>query len=322
MNKNVAEELLNGKGAEGTRAISREDQNRLRDLLQSIDWHDARERKVIADTVTIKLQEEIRKEDITPFFASVERFGLGETPEYTFVKGLKAYIHEPGTYAPRSTLIQRTQTIKTGLVSVHTEMELSQLQSGRYGGMSVMKNLAREELLGQKNAILWNTLINSISSSDVNYASFASTDSNTIKKNFLVSGIDYIDDIAPGGVKAIVGRRSVLGFIMELDNTVSTGFWSEQMKQRIEGTGGSLIGDFRGIPLVALHQYTDGYDVNRINATNIMIVANDTTKLAVTEDISTLEDIDINDRMWHWRISEKYGAAVFWPERNFRIAIT
>jgi hypothetical protein len=324
MSKMIAEELLKvGDERSGVRPVTSEDHARLRELLQSVDWFDAKERKVIADTVTKKLVDEIRKEDITPFFADVDRFNVGDTPEYQFTKGLKAYVHEPGTYAPRSTLIQRTQTIGTELVTVHPEMELSQLQAGRYGSMATMKSMAREELLGHKNAILWTTLINSIPSTaaEGNYGAVAATDSVTEKKNWLVSGIDYIDDIAPGGVKAIVGRRSVLGWIMELDATVTTGFWSENMKQRIEGTGGALIGDFRGIPILALHQYTDGYDVNRINADNIMLVANGTTKLAVTEDITTLEDINIDDRMWHWRISEKYGAAVFRPERNYRIEI-
>jgi len=106
---------------------------------------------------------------------------------------------------------------------------------------------------------------------------------------------------------------------MQQNNTT---YYSEKMKERLESTGGKLLGDFEGIPVIALYQYTDGYDVTRINADNIMIVANDTTRLAVTEDISTLEDINIDDRMWHWRVSEKYGAGVFWPERNFRIGIS
>ena len=323
---NAAEMLLKleGDNTGAIRPVTSDEHVRLRELLQGIDWFNPAERKVIADTVTKKLVEEVRKEDITPFFSTVDRFAIGDTPEYTFQKGLKAYVHEPDAYAPRSTIIQRTQTIGTELVTVHPEMELAQLQAGRYGSMATIKNMAREELLGRKNSILWTTLVNSIPSTttDGNYGSFASDDSNTIKKNFLVSGIDYVDDVAPGGVKAIVGRRSVLGFIHELDSTVTTGLWSDNMKQRIEGTGGSLIGDFRGIPLVALHQYQDGYDVNRINADNIMIVANETTRLAVTEDISTLEDIDIDHRIWHWRVSEKYGAVVFYPERNYRIQIT
>jgi hypothetical protein len=325
MKKRIATELLREEdaGSGDVRPVTPEDHARLRDLLQSVDWFNAEERKVIADTVTLKLTEEIRQEDMTPFFATIDRFNVGDTPEYQFTKGLKAYVHEPGTYAPRSTLIQRIQTITTELVTVHPEMELSQLQGGRYGSMASMKNMAREELIGHKNAILWNTLTGSIASgsADGNYTAWAqSTDSVDLKKNLLVSGLDYVDDIAPGGPQAIVGRRSLLGFINELNG------YSETLKTDVDfvgrGGGGVLLGHFRGIPLIALHQYTDGYDVNRINPDNIMIVARDTTRLAITEDLSTLEDINIDDRMWHWRISEKYGAAVFWPERNYRIAVS
>ena len=325
MDKKLLEKLLaaGDDSSNAVKPVTSQEHILLRELLQSVDWFNPAERKIIADTVTKRLVEEIRKEDVTTFFSNVDRFNVGDTPEYTFSKGLKAFVHEPDAYAPRSSIVQRTISIGTELVTVHPEMELSQLQSGRYSSIQNIKNMAREELLGHKNAILWTTLINSIptASADGNYFSFAPTDDIIIKKNFLVSGIDHIDDVAPGGIRAIVGRRSVLGFIMELDATTSTGFYSEAMKQRIEGTGGSLVGDFRGIPIVALHQYTDGQDVNRINADNIMLIANNTTQLAVTEDISTLEDIDIDYRMWHWRISEKYGAAVFWPERNVRIGI-
>jgi hypothetical protein len=326
MSKMIAEELLKieGDGTGQVRPVSSQEHARLRELLRQVDWYNADERKVIADVVTRKMVEEIRREDITQFFADTDTFNVGDTPEYSFTKGLKAHVHEPGTFAPRSTFIQRTVTIGTELVTVHPEMELSQLQAGRYGTMATMKNMAREELLGHKNAILWTVLINSIPSTapEGNFGQFASTAANTVKKNFLISGIDYVDDVAPGGVRAIVGRRSVMGFINELGAENTGNYYSENMKNRIEGTGGRLVGEFRGIPLVALHQYTDGYDVNRINANNLMIVANDTTKLAVTEPISTLEDINIDDRTWHWRISEKYGGVVFWPERNYRIAIT
>lgn len=326
LSKMIAEELLRaeGDGSSDVRPVSSAEHARLRELLQQVDWFDSKERKVVADTVTRKLVEEIRKEDVTQFFSDVDTFNVGDTPEYTFQKGLKAHVHEPGTYAPRSTFIQRTLSVRTELVTVHPEMELSQLQSGRYGNMATIKNQAKEELLGHKNSILWTVLYTSISTTPAegNYSAFARTDASDLKKNILVSGIDYVDDVAPGGVKAIIGRRSVLGWINELGGGFSGNYYSEETKRRIEGTGGKLIGDFRGIPLVALHQYTDGYDVNRINADNIMIVANDTTKLAVTEPISTLEDIDIDHRMWHWRISEKYGAVVVWPERNYRIGVT
>ena len=135
--KKVAEQLLEGGGTgSGPAPVNGEDTKRLSELMKSVDWFDASQRKAIADVVVRRLQEEIRAEDITQFYADVDRFGVGDTPQYTFQKGLKAYIHEPGTYAPRSTMIQRTVTVATELISVHPEMEISQLQGGRFGGIA------------------------------------------------------------------------------------------------------------------------------------------------------------------------------------------
>lgn len=289
--------------------------------MQSADWMDAEFRKAVADTVTKKLTEQVRKEDITQYYATIDRFKVGDTPEYTFQKGLKAYVHEVGTYAPRSHIIQRTLTVSTELVSVHPEMEISQLEAGRYGNMGSIRTMAAQELQGRKNAYLWNVLIASIAATDTNYGTFASTAALGVKKNVLVSGLDYVDDIAPGGVKAIVGRRSVLGFINELDGYAETTKTEIDNLARRTG-GGLLLGTFRGIPVVGLHQYTDGLDVTRINASNIMIIANDTTRLAITEDLRMLQDVNVDDRTWHIHWSEKYGAFVLWPEYNFRIGVT
>jgi hypothetical protein len=299
--------------------FSSEEHDALVQAMQEVDWYDEEQRKAVADTVTKKLTEEIRKEDVTRFYSTTDRFKVGDTPEYTFQKGLKAYVHEVGTYAPRSHIIQRTLTVDTELVSVHPEMELSQLEAGRYGTVSSIRRMARDELMGRKNAYLWNTLVNSITSADSNYWTLSSP-SDAVKANVLISGIDIADDASPRGIQAIVGRRSVLGFI----NNVSG--YAETTKTKIDngsfGAGSQLLGTFRGIPVVALHQYTDGYDVNRISATDIMIVAPNTTRLAVTENLRMLQDLNINDRTWHVHWSEKYGAFVVWPQYNYRINLT
>lgn len=292
--------------------------------LAEVDWYNAADRRAIADTVVRKLNEEIRQEDISQFFATVDTFGVNETPEYQYQKGLKAYIREPGTYMPRSTITQRTVTLDTEKVGVHPEFELSQLQAGRYGSLANVKNMAREALVGKRNAILWNTLVNSITgtpATGTNYLAFSSTAAAAIKKNFLVSGIDYADDKAVNGIQAIVGRRSLLGFIMDLD-----GYSDKFQEIRDLGgnslTGGVMMGAFRGIPIVALHQYTDGYDQNVISATDIMIVSRGTTRLAVTQPVQALEEIDVDYAIWHMHLFEKYGAGIFWPDRNVRIAVS
>lgn len=287
---------------------------KMTELCRKIDWYNDTHRQAVADVVVEKLEERIITEDMMRYFANVKEYKPGETPQFTFQKGMKAYVHERGTYAPRSHFIQRTFTLTSELISVAPEMELSQLETGRYGNVGSITAEAKKELMGRRNATLWNVLIGSIVSGDPNYVSVASTSPADVKGNFLASGLDYIDDIAR--VKAIVGRRSALGFVNQL-----TGY-SEAWKEKIDSAGGKLLGSYRGVPIVALHQYTDGYDVNRINADNIMIVAEDTTIFARTERLRSLQDVDSNTRMWNLHLSEAYGAMVIWPEYNWRIAIT
>lgn len=326
MNQNKFESLFSARSNDpgGVSRMSDEDRVKFQEALAGVDWYDGTQRRAIADTIVRKLKDEIRQEDISQFFATVDRFGVHETPEYQYQKGLKAYVHEVGSLAPRSTINQRAITLDTELVSVNVEFELSQLQGGRFGNLANIRNFARQALIGKRNSILWNVLFNSITGTPTlgtNYLQWAETASTIVKKQLLVSGIDYADDRAVDGIQAIVGRRSVLGFIMDLD-----GYSDKFQEIRDQGgnsvTGGVMMGSFRGIPLVALHQYTDGYDVNTVNASNIMIVSRGTTRLAVTEEVSAMEDIDIDTRTWNMRISEKYGAGVFWASRNVRIAIT
>lgn len=312
--RKALKDLLSQEDAATGSVFDEEKDRQLTELCQQVDWFDQDVRRAVADTVSEKLEEEIRVEDISRYYATQRNYKPGDTPEFTFRKGLKAYVHEPGTYAPRSHFIQRTLTLTTELVSVNPEMEIVQLEAGRYGNLASIKAEAKRELVGHRNATLWNTLIASISSGDTNYRAVSATPSNTMMKNMVASGLDYIDDVAPGGAMAIVGRRSKLGWVNELD-----AFSSEAKKERVETAGGKVLGTYLGVPVVALHQYTDGYDINRINADNVMIVAKGTTMFARTERLRSLDNIVADTRMWNIHFSEKYGAAVFWPEYNWRI---
>jgi hypothetical protein len=317
MSRNFQELIEERKGAGLVQKVSYEERKRMSELMCSIDWDDKVQRKALADVVVKKLEEEVMREDMTEFFADVDTFAPNETPEYQFQKGIKAYVREPGSFIPHSTIIQRVITITTERTGAHPEFEVSALRGGRYGSFARIKSMVKDEILGLRNKRLWNTLVNSIPSTttDGNYVSVAKTAANDIKKNFVVSGLDYIDDKA--SVKAIVGRRSQLGWI----NDVS-GYTSEALKGRIETAGGKILGDFRGVPVVALHQHTDGYDVGRISDDDIMIVAEGTTKRAQIDDMQVYEWVDGENGIWHVNMFMEEGNAIFWPNFNWRIALT
>jgi hypothetical protein len=281
--------------------------------MKEVDWDNAEQRKAVALKFLKFIKLDVQRDNMVSLFADVEQVPVGSTPQWIVRKGIKAYVHEPGTYAPRSHITQITNTIASEMISVHPEMEIEQLAAGRYGTVADIRNMVKEELLGRKYATIWNTVISSISASDTNYNTYAYGASNQKKKDCLVSGLKWVNDIG-NGAKAIVGRYSLLADITEFDG------YAETTKTQVDNSG--YLGKFRGVPLIALNQYTDGYGIRRIDADNVMIISNGTTKLAETQGLKVKEAIDINDLMWHQHYYEKYGVAVFFPEKNWRIEVT
>ena len=294
--------------------VTKEDIEAFAAEMQTVNWNDPEERRAIALTILQYVEEDVMREDLESLLVDVTNFNIGESPQWITRKGLKAYVHEPGSYAPRSTVTQKVLTINTEQVSVHPEFELNQLRAGRYGSIADVRTMAVEELLGRKYSIIWSTVIGSITSSDSNYATVAGSATASTKLAALDSAIDYVEDKSPGGVKAIVGRYTALGWI------TTTSLWSEQNKTNIENTGN--MGAYRGTPLVKLHQYTDGYGNKWIQDNEIVVVGTGSTKLGRNQSLEVMDDLDINTKMWDLRIDEQYGVVVHYPQRNYRIHLS
>ena len=282
--------------------------------MQQVNWNDPDERRAIALTILDFVKEDIVREDLEALLVDVYNFNIGESPQWITRKGLKAYVHEPGSYSPRSTITQKVMTITTEQVSVHPEFELNQLRAGRYGTIADVRQMAVEELLGRKYSIIWATVLGSIASTDTNYATFASGAAAATKKTALDTAINYVEDKTPSGVKAIVGRATVLGWIPDV-----TG-WSEQTKYKLENT--INLGSYRGIPIVSLHQYTDGYGNKWITDNEILVLGSGSTKLGRNQALEVLDDLNIDDKMWHLRMDEQYGVVVHYPTRNYRLHVS
>lgn len=294
--------------------LSPEDQQAFASLMRETDWYDPKERRAIALKILKYIKEDIVRDNLVSLLVNVEQIPLGATPQWIVREGIKAYVHEPGSYAPRSTVTQRVFTLTTELVSVHPEMNLDQLKTGRYGSIADIRRMSTDELLGRKYAYVWNTLIGSVASTDTNYGTFASTASGAVKKAALDSSISWVNDKNTRGAKAIVGRYTAVDWITDL-----TGY-SENTKYKIETEG--LLGVYRGVPIIRLHQYQDGYGVDRIDEDEIFIIGNDTGRMGITQGLEVLDDLNINDKTWHLRIDEQYGVALFYSYRNFRLHIS
>lgn len=284
----------------------------------SVDWDDPNERRGIAETIVKEIREDIEMDDmISALGVDVQYFEEGQTVQFRTKAGLKAYVHEPGSYAPRSQLTTYVLTLQTELVSVHPEVEIGQMR--RYGTLEDIRAEAREEMLGHQYATLWNTMYGSIASTDSNYWVAAAGSAANVTKAAVDSGFNYVADQPGSTITAIVGRRGAFGWLQDPVAWGSTYGPSEKTKEVLDFQ--PFQAQYRGVPVIMLNQYLDGYGINRIANDNIMILGKDTIKMGVDRPLDVKENINVNNLMWHLHMYMKYGAAVLYPERNARIYV-
>jgi hypothetical protein len=301
----------------GRKNLTSEEVREFQEAMASVDFNDAGQRRALAEVIVKELRDWIEKDDILAALkVDIQTFLPGQTVQWITRKGVKAFVHEPGSYAPRSTIANKTTTLSTEMISVNPEIEIGQLRSGRYGTIQDIKDMAMQELLSRKYGIIWSTLIGSISAGNASqYWTAAKTVSAAAKKNAVDSGFDYVADKTE--VTAIIGRRTALSWMADYSAWSTTGP-SENMKNQLETTT-AYPQSYRGVPVIMLNQYTDGWGTDVITADNVMILGRDTVKLGVDRPLDFMEEINIDTLMWHIHIFESYGTAVFFPERNARI---
>ena len=291
-------------------------QRELRDTWGKIDWRDDGKRQALAETIVKIVYEQIQEEDMTTLMADVEYFELKDTMQFGNLKGIKAWVHEPGSYAPKSVLVKKTLTLYEKMTSINPTINLIELDSGRYGSLADMKRDAKDEILGERYAAIWNTLVGSIAETDTNYATFAdSGDPTSVKKPILDAALSYLRDIG-AKPKAIVGRYSILDWIADLTT------YSDAFKEVRDREG--LMGYYKGVPVVYLQQHLDGYGNVRIGSDNICLVTEGTVKVGIKFDLEryVMEHVDVNTYDWNMHAAEMWGVGVVHPQKNYRIKVT
>lgn len=293
-----------------------------KDLMKDFDYNNEAHRKAVALTIVYDLQENIVKDDLINLLGvDIRTFMPGETPQWRTRKGIKVFTSQPGSYVPRSQMAQRVQTLTTERHAAHPSIEVDQLRAGRYGDIMDLRNDALEQLLGFKYAKVWTTLVGSKVSGDNaagGYFTLAESSAALAKKNALDSGIDYVADQQGSYATAIVGRRNSLLWLADHAAYAGNGAGlSDTQKEHLYGN--ISVPMYRGLPILYLNQYTDGWGVNMIEDKNIMIVGADTIKLGVDGPLAFLEAIDVDNTTWHINIFESYGVGIFDAKRNARI---
>ncbi len=273
-------------------------------------------RREMAVKIVKFISDAIALQDIASLILPKEFIPIGQTAEYSLPGKLKAYWHEPGSYAPRTQMVNRVFTIPTSMLSAHPEYELGQLESGRYGSMQTQITAAQEAIQGAINARVWNTIIGSVSPTARNYT----TSSGALTMSSLNDGINWVEDQV-GGAVAIVGRRNVLYRMLDFgtSGTADTGVFSDTMKDNV--LKGGKIPSYRGIPVIGLTQWRDGFGKVTIDEGNVMIIGKDVGRYVVSQELRSQQTIDVDNLIWHIHLYMKMGVGVFFPERMFRIRI-
>jgi hypothetical protein len=312
-------------GKRGRKVLTSAQANAWAEAVKDFNWRDPKQRMAIAETIVFDLKETIDRDDIISLLqVDVREFAPGQTPQWRTRKGIKSFISQPGSYAPRSQMNQRVQTLTTERVHAHPEIEIIQLQSGRYGDVQDIRDEALAELLGRKYGKIWTTAIGSVATSDANYWATAATPNALQKKAALDSGFNYVADQQNSEITAIVGRRNALEWLSDYDAYVAgtnAGIGMGETR-RAELDGKPFPDTYRGIPVVYLNQYTDGWNANVIDESEIMILGRDTVKLGVDTPLTFLEEIDVDTATWHLNIFESYGVGVFDASRNARVVLS
>jgi hypothetical protein len=301
--------------------LTREEALEFSETLKNINWKDPKEREAFAKVVVDDIRTEVESYDFIDLIADVRDYGLTDVVEFEAHKGAKAYIIAPGAYAPRSTIIRRTLHLDTDEVVVSLGMNMDKLKTGRYGTVADLKANCSRELVGMRYGLLWDALKYSVGSTDegaldgsTNYYGALTTASGAAAWMFVVNKmINVVDDLPHGGIVGIIGRRKLFDAFTQFDG------YSQEYLQRRDSK--MLIESYRGIPLIPIKQYTDGYDIARISATELFMITKGCVKMGYRKRVEMDEDKDIHINEWQLVMRENYGIGVLDPDYCFRLHI-
>jgi hypothetical protein len=287
------------------------------EIRQAMDNDDARH--AMAEKIVKYVSDSVEQNDVASLLLPKETIPVGTSAEFALPGRLKVYWHEPGSYAPRTQMSQKVFTVPTWMLSAHPEYEISQLEAGRYGSVQDQISAAKEAILGAINARVFNTVKGSVATTDRNYTAISGA--NILTKVALDNAINWVEDQV-GGAVAIVGRRNLLYTLLDFgtSGTADTGVFSDEQKNTVIKNG--KIPVYRGVPVVGLKQWRDGFGRMTIPQNEILVVGADLGKYVVNQELKSKDDTDVDTLHWHIHMYMKMGAAVFFPERMYRIAIS
>jgi hypothetical protein len=304
--------------------LTPEQSRALANYINSIDWsnpgHDEK-RRALAKKIVEEVKDDVYSQQLVNVMATTRNFGPGEEIQFKTVEGLKAYVVDPGSYSPRSQVTNTVTTLPKKRITVSTELDLSQLRSGRYGDVADFRERAAEQILGAQNSMLWEVAYRAVTSSttDSNYATIASGDSVSTKKSALDSAISHLEDYTDMGAKAIIGRYSALSWVDDVTNS----YYPDSKREEIYGSPG-MVRDYKGLPAVRLKSFKDAHGVQKISADHIIVLGEDVLKFGIVDPgLEVFERINgTTNYSWEIAFWIEVGAAAIQSDHMYHIEIT
>jgi len=290
--------------------------------ISKIDWSraDCPVRRAIATKIVENVKKDVYTQDLVPMFCDVRRFKQGEELQFGVTKGLRAHYVEPGGYGIRSMVTKEVVTMPKRRVNVSLELDIGQLRAGRYGTIADFKKLAAEQLLIQRNYLVWETIYGAFSSTttDGNYATFASSATAGTKRTALNLGIEYVEDNTAAGCQAVVGRYGVLSWLEDI--TYSN--YGDKTLEKINQTG--YVGVYKGQQVIRLKSGQDSDGNEKVDANNIMILGKGTCKFGIVDPgLEVFEQVNgVDNFSWTISLWEEYGCVMMESWKNYRILVT
>jgi hypothetical protein len=287
-------------------------------LMAKIDFEDRKSRRVFAEKILEEVRDRVANEDIMPLIAEVKSFAPGAEHGFKYKRGLVSHVVEPGSYVPRSRPGQTVVMVQPLTVAVAPEEELGKLESGDFESVQDMIDMAKDELMGKRTALVWNALDAAKGSTTgaINLGGtvlgFAHTDTVATKQNVLNDALDNLAD-GQGVARAIIGRRKTVSWIQEI-----TTYGEATLEERDR----NVLTRYRGLPIITVPNYIDSFDQSRIQNDRFFIVGENSVKVGFLQELRQLDGIDVDTATWHARIWEQYGILILFADQSVKIRVT
>lgn len=271
-------------------------------------------RNELAEVITIALEEEYNKFDITPMLFETRHFEYGDKPTFkTHKKGIVAYWTAPNSYVPKSRNYSTEIAMEFEGLGVRPEALLSELKVGRLDSLAALVADGREAIELELYRKIYEVIAqayNATSNSD----NFVST--NALSNVVLDTAIAKIRKKI-GGSPVIIGDYDLCAQIEGLEGYKD----NDDVQNEIRKHG--YLGNYRGCAIVYLPEIPNRATGKSIVPTDKLFVVGRKIGVSATYgDTDFMQETNIDDKSWNCRIDKEIGYCVTKPEGLYVIEIT